>query len=332
MRFRSPLLFLAGFFLVAITALPAKPAEARRLCYCRLSNLADLTETDERRFCRNEVAVVGSVDDSLAAGTECAQMCQSDGNEFVDVSGNGPEARPYDAALVETSSCLFSKNSHTQSDSTQTITGWTDSYNNCRAPLNSIPSANNRSGNVPSACSFCFCKYKANVSPASCAGKTVYMHATGAPNECSRFCEDIGMDSAGDAVKSYDDYCDYKSTNGCSAPQNPNGKCGEVVAGVARDLANAQFQANRGSAIGQLLPLGDISLPGVIARVIRRVLSVVGAIALVFFIWGGIKYMTAAGDSKKMGEARDLIVTTISGLVAIFISYALLSLLINVLK
>lgn len=332
MRFRSPFLFLAGFFLVTLATLAAKPAQARMLCYCRLTNLSSLTEADERRFCRNEIAVVGSVNESLSAQSECLQMCLDDGNEYVGLSDSGPEARPYDAALVETGSCLFSKNSHTQSDSTQTITGWSDSYNNCRAPLNSIPSANNRAGSLPSSCSYCFCKYKAGATPASCAGKTVFMHATGAPNECARFCEDIGMDSTGAAVKNYGDLCDYKSTDGCSAPQNPSGACGDVVAGIAKDLATAQFQANRGSAIGQLLPLGDISLPGVIARLIRRLLSVVGAIALVFFIWGGIKYMTAAGDDKKIAEARNMITTTISGLVAIFISYALLSLLINVLK
>jgi hypothetical protein len=325
-------LFLFSFFFVALVVLPAKPAEARRLCYCRLTNLSNLTESDEQKFCRSEVAVVGSVSDSVAAGAECLQMCQEDGNEYIGLSESGPAERPYDAALVETGRCLFSKNSHSENDTTQTITGWTDNNNNCRSPLNSIPSANNRNGALPSSCSFCFCKYKSNVSPAACAGKTVYMHATGAPNECSRFCEDMGMDSAGAAVSDYNALCDYKSSDNCGAPKNPAGKCGEVVAGVARDLASARFQANRGSALGQLLPLGDIELPSIIARIIRQLLSVVGAIALVFFIWGGIKYMTAAGDEKKIAEARNMLVTTISGLIAIFVSYALLSLLINVLN
>jgi hypothetical protein len=325
-------LFLTSFIFIALVALPTKPAEARRLCYCRLTNLPNLTEADERKFCRSEVAVVGSVAETLTAAIDCTQMCLEDGNEYVGLSGSGPEARPYDFALTETNYCLFSKNSHSESDTSQTITGWTDNNNNCRSPLNSIPSANNRAGALPSTCSYCFCKYKSNVSPAACAGKTVYMHATGAPSECPRFCEDMGMDSSGPAVQDYGAICDYKSSNNCGAPNNPTGKCGEVLAGVARDMASAQFQANKGSALGQLLPLGDISVPGVIARIIRRLLSVVGAIALVFFIWGGIKYMTAAGDEKKVAEARDLLVTTVSGLVAIFVSYALLSLLINVLN
>jgi len=142
----------------------------------------------------------------------------------------------------------------------------------------------------------------------------------------------MGMDSFGHAVQDYNAVCDYKSSDNCSVAKNPTGKCGELLADVASDMASTRFQANKGSALGQLLPLGDISVPGVIARIIRRLLSVVGAIALVFFVWGGVKYMTAAGDEKKVKEARDMLVTTVSGLVAIFVSYALLSLLINVLS
>lgn len=88
----------------------------------------------------------------------------------------------------------------------------------------------------------------------------------------------------------------------------------------------------RGSAISLPLPLGSISLPAVIGRVIRTLLGVVGAIALVFFIWGGIKYMTAAGDEKKVAEARGMITTTVSALAAIFLSYAVLSILLNALS
>lgn len=92
------------------------------------------------------------------------------------------------------------------------------------------------------------------------------------------------------------------------------------------------FKANRGSALGLLLPLGDISLPKLIARIISQLLGIVGALALVFFIWGGIKYMTAAGDDKKVSDARNMIVAAVSGLAAIFLSYAALTLLINALN
>ncbi len=47
------------------------------------------------------------------------------------------------------------------------------------------------------------------------------------------------------------------------------------------------------------------------------------------FIWGGAKWMLAAGDAKKVGEAKAMIVAAISGLVAIFASYAILSFILN---
>ncbi len=331
MRYRTPFLFVLGFFLTVIAAMPVLPAEARRLCYCRLTNHANLGAGDEQKFCRDEVVVVGSVGDSITASIDCRAMCESDGHTYVDESSVGPDVGTYDIALNEREQCVFSRNAHGSTDPNP-VTGWTNNYNDCRAPLNSIPNVYNRNGIVPDTCSYCFCKYGAGGGvSASCTGKTVFMHATSAPELCPRFCEDIGMESAGNAVRNFNDQCDYKTTNDCATPASSGGACGNEAGERAREQALHEFQANRGSVLGQLLPLGDISLPQAIARLIQRLLSVVGAIALVFFIWGGIKYMTAAGDDKKVGEARNMLTTTVTAMAAIFLSYALLSLLINAL-
>lgn len=331
MRHRTILLFLLTFFATAFVALPALPAEARRLCYCRLTNHANLSGTDEQRFCRDEIVAMGSVGDVLTASSQCRDICEEDGHTFVGISNSGPDVGTYDIALNEHEQCVFSRNAHGSTDPNP-ITGWTNNYNDCRAPLNSIPNVYNRQGLVPDTCFYCFCKYRAGGGvSASCTGKTVFMHATSAPELCPSFCEDIGMESAGNAVRNFNDQCDYKTTNDCATPASSGGACGNEVGERAREQALHEFQANRGSALGQLLPVGDISLPQAIGRVIQRLLSVVGAIALVFFIWGGLKYMTAAGDDKKVGEARAMLTTTVTAMAAIFLSYALLSLLINAL-
>ncbi len=330
MRIRLFSLLAFGALCAASVALPARSVQARQLCYCRVTNPSSLTEADERKFCQGEVIVAGAVPFGLTAGSDCTQLCRSAGNEYAGLSVDNPAERSYDAALGEKTQCLFSKEPHGPSD-LEVITGWSEKENNCRAPINAIAGNGNPKGQNPSACSYCFCKYRADVKPGSCAGKTVYMRATGAPSECPRFCQNMGMDEAGNAVKSYNDLCDYKSAEGCKTPFNPLGACGELLAGIAKNAEASSFQANRGTALGQVLLLGDLSVPGAIALLIKKILSVVGAIALVFFLWGGIKYMTAAGDDKKVAEARGMITTTVSGLIAIFLSYALLSFLINVL-
>jgi hypothetical protein len=88
-------------------------------------------------------------------------------------------------------------------------------------------------------------------------------------------------------------------------------------------------QIHSGSVLTLPLPLGDITLPQLIARIIKQLLSIVGALALALFVWGGIKMMLAAGKEKEVGDAKKIIVAAISGLVAIFASYAILNVIIN---
>ena len=96
--------------------------------------------------------------------------------------------------------------------------------------------------------------------------------------------------------------------------------------------AAAQGAQGIGSVLTLPLPLGNLSLPGLISRVIRQVLSVVGALALAFFVWGGLLWMTAAGDAAKIAKGKKVIVAAIAGLTAIFASYAVLSLIISALS
>jgi hypothetical protein len=84
-----------------------------------------------------------------------------------------------------------------------------------------------------------------------------------------------------------------------------------------------------GSVLTLPLPLGNISLPQLIARVIKQVLSIVGALTLLIFVWGGMSWMLAAGAPDKIAAAKKMIVAAISGLAAIFLSYAILNFILN---
>lgn len=84
-----------------------------------------------------------------------------------------------------------------------------------------------------------------------------------------------------------------------------------------------------GSVISLPLPLSNISVAGVIGRVINALLGIVGALALLLFVWGGLTWMTAAGDSSKVDKAKKTITWAALGLLAIFASYTILNLVIT---
>lgn len=71
-------------------------------------------------------------------------------------------------------------------------------------------------------------------------------------------------------------------------------------------------------------PLGsDVTIPGLIGRVISAILGIVGSLALVMFIYGGFTWMLAAGNNEKVKKGKDILVWAAIGLIVIFSSYAL---------
>lgn len=72
-------------------------------------------------------------------------------------------------------------------------------------------------------------------------------------------------------------------------------------------------------------PLGaDTDIPAFIGRGIRGVLGIIGAIALLMFIYGGVVWMTA-GDSKRVDDAKNIIKNSVIGLLLIFFSYNIIA-------
>jgi hypothetical protein len=70
-------------------------------------------------------------------------------------------------------------------------------------------------------------------------------------------------------------------------------------------------------------PLGITDVNALIARVINFVLSLVGSVSLLMFVYGGLTWMTSAGSSEKIKKGRDIIVWSVIGLAIVFSSYIL---------
>ncbi len=55
----------------------------------------------------------------------------------------------------------------------------------------------------------------------------------------------------------------------------------------------------------------------------------IGALALLYFIWGGIKWLTSYGNQQKIQQGRDIMLQTAIALVIAFMSYIIVSFFIN---
>jgi hypothetical protein len=77
-------------------------------------------------------------------------------------------------------------------------------------------------------------------------------------------------------------------------------------------------------------PLGSVTDPRqVIGLLIQGILSVIGSVTLLMFVYGGILWLTAMGDPKKVQKGRDILVWGIMGLMLIAGSYVLVNAIIS---
>jgi len=67
-----------------------------------------------------------------------------------------------------------------------------------------------------------------------------------------------------------------------------------------------------------------------IGTVIKVILGLVGVVALVFFISAGFTWMTAQGNAEKIKKAQGIMMWAAIGLIVIFASYAILTLVFNI--
>lgn len=89
--------------------------------------------------------------------------------------------------------------------------------------------------------------------------------------------------------------------------------------------ANELLPGNIGTTIGT----GTEDLRITIARIIRTAMSLLGIIAVLIILYGGFKWMTAAGSDEAVGDAKKIITAGIIGLVIILTAYAIASFVIN---
>ena len=68
---------------------------------------------------------------------------------------------------------------------------------------------------------------------------------------------------------------------------------------------------------------GNVSLESTVKNVLSVVFSIVGIIAVIMIIIGGVNYMTSQGDTQKIQKAKNIILYGIIGLVIALLSFAI---------
>ncbi len=108
----------------------------------------------------------------------------------------------------------------------------------------------------------------------------------------------------------------YSEDNGVNVPANNNDN-GVNLPGD-----------NTGSPTSLNNPLGDRTPEILIGDLINTIFGIVGSLALLMFIYGGLTWMTSAGNKEMVDKGRNIIKWAAIGLVIIFSSYALVRFLI----
>lgn len=94
-----------------------------------------------------------------------------------------------------------------------------------------------------------------------------------------------------------------------------------VAVGAQTDVFGLQY----GAATG----LGEQDPRETAANIIRAGLGVLGIIAVVIVLWGGVLWMTAGGSDDKVGTAKKILFSGLVGLIIILSAYALTQFVVN---
>ncbi|MBQ6320893.1 hypothetical protein IJI17_01555 [Candidatus Saccharibacteria bacterium] len=71
------------------------------------------------------------------------------------------------------------------------------------------------------------------------------------------------------------------------------------------------------------------NVESVVATVINTILYVVGILAVVMVIFGGVQYTTSAGDQAKVTKAKNTILYGLIGLVVAILAYAIVNFVVS---
>lgn len=86
--------------------------------------------------------------------------------------------------------------------------------------------------------------------------------------------------------------------------------------------AQSSIQQGINAARGDGQPVSLFGDGGVLTTITNVLLFIIGALAVIMIIWGGIRYTTSAGNASSVTAAKNTILYAIVGLIIAFLAFA----------
>lgn len=95
-------------------------------------------------------------------------------------------------------------------------------------------------------------------------------------------------------------------------------KAGFALLGASMTATRAFAQSTSDGITSEAgIPLLSGSPSAVINQIVNAFLWVMGVVAIIYLIWGGMTYITAGGDAEKAGKGRVAITNAIIGIIIV---------------
>lgn len=102
------------------------------------------------------------------------------------------------------------------------------------------------------------------------------------------------------------------------------------LTGQTAEAQNLKDAFKLSDAVASESGYNETDLNTVIGNIIMTVLSLIGAVAIIFIIYAGALWMTAAGNEQKAEKAKTILKQSIIGLLIILCAYAITYFVINI--
>lgn len=89
------------------------------------------------------------------------------------------------------------------------------------------------------------------------------------------------------------------------------------------------FGVSNALSVGLENPIGTTNFTQIFGNAIKIVTGIMGSLALVVFVYGGFLWLTSGGNSDKVQKGSSAMIWAVLGIVVIFASYAIISLVLK---
>ena len=95
------------------------------------------------------------------------------------------------------------------------------------------------------------------------------------------------------------------------------------------DASDLSVSSGANCAQGDNTPTDLVGTGGIFTTIVNIMLFVVGAVAVIMLIIGGIRYVTSGGSQENVTAAKNTILYAIIGIVVALLAYAVVNFVVN---